>query len=201
MRMNALEKLLMNNALRAFSQWWIEAPLLLMKGGKIDGGEALELGCGRGEGARVILERFGAARVVGVDLDPDQIQRGRRRVEGAGLRGRVELRVGDAARLDLTDARFEGVFVFGALHYVPEWRRALAEVARVLRPGGRFYYVEALRSLLRAPLLRSIFHAPEEGLFTAEEFAQACEAAGLKLLGPPQWVLGFIVGAAERPRG
>ena len=37
------------------------------------------------------------------------------------------------------------MFDFGIIHHVPQWRRALAEVARVLKPGGRFYAEEVLR--------------------------------------------------------
>src|SRR5262245_58970035 len=97
--MNRIETFAVNNRARALLQRTVEAALLLRKGGAMPGGTALEIGCGRGEGARVILSRFGAERVVGVDLDPAQIERARSQA-GAQLSGRAEFRVGDAAGLD-----------------------------------------------------------------------------------------------------
>jgi ubiquinone/menaquinone biosynthesis C-methylase UbiE len=58
----------------------------------------------------------------------------------------VELRLGDAQALDLPDARFDTVVSTLALCSIPDERRAVAEVRRVLRPGGRFLLLEHVRS-------------------------------------------------------
>jgi ubiquinone/menaquinone biosynthesis C-methylase UbiE len=198
MQMNRIETWAVNNPLRAMSQRWLEAPLLRRLGGRLDGGTALELGCGRGLGVPIILDDFGAARMVGLDLDPAQVVRARASLR-PGHRGRVELRVGDAARLDFPDQSFDGVFDFAILHHVPPWREALAEVRRVLRPGGRFYFVEVLRGLLETRLVRTLFVHPEEAHFSAAEFLDACARAGLVPCGAPMHLGSyFFLGAATR---
>ncbi len=73
----------MNNPIRAAVQRHVEASKLLRMGGAMDGGAALELGCGCGVGAELILQRFGAARVDGFDLDPRMVRRARRRMRTA----------------------------------------------------------------------------------------------------------------------
>ncbi len=199
--MNQIETWLMNNPARVLVQERLEAALLVRRGGRLEGGTALEVGCGRGEGLRIILERFGAGRVVGIDVDPAQIERARRRL-GDRWGDRVELRVGDAARLDFPDESFDAVFDFGILHHVPEWREALREARRVLRPYGRFYYEEVLRGFLDTRMVRALLRHPEEGFFSEEEFAAACREAGLELLARPSNLAGlFCLGGVARRTG
>ena len=70
------EFLMMNNPVRAAIQRLVEARRLLKMGGPVPGsGKALEIGCGRGVGAKLILDMFAASNVDGVDLDPRMIAR------------------------------------------------------------------------------------------------------------------------------
>lgn len=83
-------------------------------------------------------------RLTGVDISPAMIAVAERRADELGRD--VELRVGDAQALDLPDARFDTVVSTLALCSIPDDRRAVAEVRRVLRPGGRFLLLEHVRS-------------------------------------------------------
>src|SRR5262249_50752496 len=68
--LNAIEKAMMNNPVRAAVQRWIEAPRLLAMGGALPAGaRALEIGCGRGVGTELVLDAFGAEHVDAFDLD------------------------------------------------------------------------------------------------------------------------------------
>ncbi len=100
----------------------------------------MEIGCGSGYGTRMILDRFDAARVDAVDLDPGMVVKARRRL--ADRPGRVRLEVGDAANLRVVfgaeDGTYDATFNFAIIHHIPDWRSAVAEVARVLKPGGLF---------------------------------------------------------------
>ena len=92
MKLNAAETLLVNNPVRSLVQRLYESRVLFELGGRLDGARVLEIGCGRGVGSRILLERFGAARVYAIDLDPRQVRRAQLRLAGY-VRGRVELAV------------------------------------------------------------------------------------------------------------
>jgi len=175
--LNRLEFALMNNPVRAALQRHVEAPFLLRLGGPLAGGRALELGCGRGVGTGLILDRFGAAQVDAFDLDPRMVARARRRLRSRGAR--VRLFVADAAAIPAPDASYDAAFDFGIVHHVPDWRRALAEVARVLKPGGRLYAEEALAALVDHPLARRLLVHPRADRFDAATFAHGLAEAGL----------------------
>ncbi|MCX4481609.1 class I SAM-dependent methyltransferase [Streptomyces cellulosae] len=97
--MNRIEKAAANSIARRTLQRFYEVPALLrLAGGPLpSGSRAVEIGCGSGYGTRMILDRFGAARVDAVDLDPGMVVKARRRL--ADRPGRVRLEVGDAADL------------------------------------------------------------------------------------------------------
>ena len=165
----------MNNPIRAAVQRHVEASKLLRMGGAVTGGVALELGCGRGVGAELILELFEAAHVDGFDLDPRMVVRARQHLRQHGARAR--LWVGDAAAIAARDGQYDAVFDFGVLHHIPEWRAAIAEVRRVLAPGGRFYAEEVLAPAVRRS--RHFLKHPQTDRFDAAGFEAALSQAGL----------------------
>ena len=177
MILNRLEFVLMNNPIRAALQRHVEGRRFLRMGGPVRGGRALEIGCGRGVGVELILDLFGAAVVDAFDLDPRMVARARRRLDSRGPR--VRLWVGDAAAINAPDATYDAVFDFGIIHHVSNWRDALAEVHRVLRPGGRFYAEEPLAGLLNHPLMHRLFAHPVTDRFDASDFRDAMRASGL----------------------
>jgi len=100
------------------------------------GPAVLDLGCGTGinllEAARVL----GACRrLVGVDLAPGMIDEARRKAQAAGVP--ATFAVGDAEHLELPDASFDLVICNSVYHWFPDRQRAVAEISRVLRPGGQ----------------------------------------------------------------
>jgi ubiquinone/menaquinone biosynthesis C-methylase UbiE len=101
-----------------------------------------ELCCGQGEmlklfGSRV---RFG----VGVDVSLPMLEQARR--AGADRSDYLYVQ-GDATRLPLADASVGSVFMLGGVHHVRDRRALFAEVARVLRPGGRVFFREPRRDI------------------------------------------------------
>ena len=197
MLMNRIETMLVNSAPRRWLQRAVEVPILLRLGGRMAGGTALEIGCGQGAGLELILGRFGADRVVGIDLDETMIALARRRLDG---RDHVDIRVGDAAAIDLPDASVDAVFDFAIVHHVPDWRAAIGEIQRVLRPGGRFYYSEVTKHALDRPSYRLLFDHPVHDRFTASDFVAALEERDLTV-GDRQraFIRGdYTLGVAER---
>src|SRR5262249_49756210 len=151
----------MNNPARRLAQSYV-ASCFERLGGRVDGGQVLEVGCGSGAGMAIILERFKAAHVEGVDLDPKMIDRASRRVRRRHL-ARTTLSVGDLTQLAMADATFDAVFDFGAIHLEHNWKKAVSEVRRVLKPGGKFYFELVTSRFLRVsyPLVTEAFQRVE----------------------------------------
>ncbi len=199
MKLNRIEKALMNNPVRALVQRLYEGPLLEKLGGRTDGLHVLEVGCGRGVGTEIILQRFGAATVYAFDLDPDMVEQARQRLE-AYPRGRWQVSVGDASAIAADDAAFDAVFDFGIIHHIPEWRQAVSEVGRVLRPGGRFFFEEVTRHALQRWSYRTFLDHPEHDRFSGGEFVAEVERHGMRV--GSDWVErffgDFVIGVGKR---
>jgi ubiquinone/menaquinone biosynthesis C-methylase UbiE len=186
MLLNRVEKALMNNPIRAAIQRRFEVPRLLAMGGRMHGGVALEIGCGRGVGTELIVERFGAERVDAFDLDPDMVARARGRLARFG--DRVRASVGDAEHIDASDDTYDAVFDFGIIHHVPTWRNAVAEVHRVLKPGGRFYCEEVLAKFIHHPIWSRVLEHPKHDRFDQATFGRALEEQGFAIVATrPLW--------------
>jgi ubiquinone/menaquinone biosynthesis C-methylase UbiE len=181
MLLNRAEELAMNNPVRAAVQHYGEAPLLCRMGGTAPGARALEIGCGRGVGMEVILDRFAAANVDGFDLDPRMIAKARRRLARRGDRTRVW--VGDATSIAAPDATYDAVFDFAILHHIPAWWDAVAEIHRVLRPGGCLYAEEPLRAFITHPLWAWLLQHPQEDRFDAGQLRTSLVEAGFRVDG------------------
>lgn len=101
------------------------------------GDEVLDVGCGYGAGSVIFARDHQAARIIGIDVTDVRIEAGRQYVAEHGLSDRIDLRLGDATRMDFPDASFDKlVSVECAFHFVTR-RDFLREAGRVLRPGGR----------------------------------------------------------------
>jgi ubiquinone/menaquinone biosynthesis C-methylase UbiE len=179
MLLNRLEFMLMNNPIRATFQRHLETSVFLQMGGSVPGAKALEIGCGRGVGVELILDRFGAASVDAFDLDPRMIGLARHRLRGR--EARVRLWIGDAADIIAPDETYDAVFDFGIIHHVPDWRASLMEVHRVLKPGGTFYAEEPLGELINHPFMHRLCAHPAAHRFAVADFRHALEAEGLSI--------------------
>lgn len=134
MKLNWAERCVVNNFTRAFWQRrqirWLKNVLPLKPGGKI-----LEIGCGRGAGDAIILREFKPAVLHATDLDIGMIRRADKYLS-PGHKQTISLSAADALHLPFRDESLDAVFGFGVLHHIPDWRRSVLEIARVLKPGG-----------------------------------------------------------------
>jgi len=195
MRLNALEFALMNNPVRAALQQRVETPMLIGPPGSLAGKRVLEVGCGRGLGMEILLA-LGAAQVTGFDLDPKMVALAHQRLAKYGERARVF--VGDAEMIDLPTGSFDAVVEYGILHHVPNWTKALKEIARVLKPGGMFYFEDILKGFVSAWPIRVLFDHPQETQFSGQEFRSGLEAAGLQVEKWRQWGEWGVMGQADK---
>ncbi len=118
---------------RIFQQFWNDELLALLPG-RI-AGAVLDAGCGTGILLSDLLAR--CESVYGVDLSPEMLEQARARAPAAR-----ELRVGDLEALPYPDGSFTAVVMRGSLHHAASQPRALAEVSRVLAPGGQLALTE-----------------------------------------------------------
>jgi SAM-dependent methyltransferase len=102
------------------------------------GKKVLEVSCGHGGGASWLTRTLHPAHYTGIDLNRTGVEfcRRRHRVEG------LDFLEGDAQNLMFADHTFDAVINVEASHCYPDFPRFLAEVARVLRPGGHFLYAD-----------------------------------------------------------
>src|SRR5262245_4849714 len=98
-----------------------------------------DLGCGTGQ-VSAALAPF-VAHVVAVDASAPMLQAAKRRLHGLD---NVDLRRGELEALPIDDGRLDAATLMLVLHHVPEPEKALAEVARVVKPGGRLVIVDML---------------------------------------------------------
>jgi SAM-dependent methyltransferase len=99
--------------------------------------DVLEIGCGTGVHARLLAAA--GARLSAVDLTPTAVELTQRRLALASLT--ADVREADAESLPFADASFDVVWSWGVIHHSEHTDRVIAEIARVLRPGGRLAFM------------------------------------------------------------
>ena len=101
--------------------------------------------------------------------------------------------MGDVFRLPYRDGALDGVFGFGVLHHLPDWRGGLREIARVLKPGGFYFLEEFYPQFYQNFLARRIFLHPEHDRFYSHDLRQCLDRVrpfpaalpGAKTVGHP----------------
>lgn len=179
MKLNWAERLAVNNPLRPLQQRlemrWFRSAKLLNQGSRI-----LEIGCGRGAGAGIIIETFRPALFHALDLDVEMVRRTKRRV--LSERGRmIGLSVANVIRLPFRDGTWDAVFGFGVLHHVLHWRDAVGEIARVLKGKGVYFLEELYPSLYQNLITRHILLHPREDRFGSDDLREALRMVNLPL--------------------
>jgi ubiquinone/menaquinone biosynthesis C-methylase UbiE len=197
MKLNSIERAAMNNPVRAAHQHHREAAWFRrLAGGALSGQRVLEVGCGRGVGAEVLLERLGATSVTAFDLDESMVELARERLHDRP----VSLSVGDVCSIEQPAGAIDTVVDFGIIHHVPEWQQGIAEIARVLRSGGLLLFEELPRHVLDTWAFRTFTVHPRENRFAADEFAAELARHGVHGTGRIERRLGgmIFVGAARK---
>lgn len=197
MKLNWAERMAVNNPLRVLQQKaevrWFKHAADIPPSSLI-----LEIGCGRGAGARYILREFQPRLLHASDLDLDMIRKATHYLAAQELQ-EIRLLAGDVLRLPYRAETLHVVFLFGVLHHVDDWRSALAEIARVLKPGGTFCFEELYPSLYQNCLTKHILLHPRENRFHRDDFKTGLIEAGFRMHKFREfWNLGILGVAAKK---
>ena len=132
------ESMVRNLAAQAQAIWPQEEPIFA-RHPPPDGAHVLDVGCGTGEIVARLAARFPRVSLVGVDLEESHLERARARCKELGAR--VRFQRDDALALSFRAAEFDLVVCRHMLQAVPDARRAVEEMVRVVRPGGRLHLI------------------------------------------------------------
>lgn len=161
--------------------------------GPCRGGQILDVGTGTARIPIALALADPRADVLGVDLAESMLALARRNIADAGLADRVRVRHCDAKGLPFAAGMFEGVLSNSIVHHIPDPGPALAEMARVLAPGGTLFVrdlarpatIEEVARLVEAyaggepPPARALFEASLHAALTVEEVRGLIAELGL----------------------
>lgn len=148
------------------------------------GEKILEIGCGNARDL-TLISVYGC-HCVGIDISPGMLDEARHDLAAAGISD-VELEVGSATALRFADATFDKVFASEVIEHIPEYEKCIAEMARVVKPGGsvvittpnRRSWYGFDRYILFEGVLRQQWKHPYDSWKTYVEVAGTLERAGL----------------------
>lgn len=131
----------------------------------------LEIGCGIGLTTNFIASRFATAKITALDYDSDQLK-----IAYKSRRSNaISFVKGDATQLQFEDQSFDLIFQIFAFHHIPDYKSAMKEVYRTLKPNGRFLCLEIPVKSVNI-LNKWITFQPAE--FTKKEFVGNLEKSG-----------------------
>ncbi len=170
----------MNTPVRSAIQIWEAKQMRKMT--DYSGGKVLEVGCGQGEGTKLIQQFFRPKAIQAIDLDQKMIARAKKRRN----KGNVEFQAASVTELPFQDGEFDAVFDFGILHHIPDWENALKEIHRVLRKDGQFiledFSIESFYFPVLGWLMRKTLDHPYKEMYTKKQFFDYCNKIGFEVV-------------------
>jgi microcystin synthetase protein McyJ len=148
------------------------------------GDSVLDVGFGFAEQDLLWAERYGVARITGVNITPMQVERARERVARRGLTDRIDLQVGSATDLRFPDGSFDKVTALESAHHFDTREQFFREAFRVLKPGGRLATADGCASADDGPpnfvkrLALKRWCVPLANVYDSAEYARRLEALG-----------------------
>ncbi|MEN6617831.1 MAG: class I SAM-dependent methyltransferase [Syntrophorhabdus sp.] len=196
MKLNWAERWVVNNPIRVAEQ---HAQLKFLERARplAPGFTGLEIGCGRGVAADIIMRRFAPAAMYATDLDPDMLKKAFTYLP-SNRRAHIRFLAADGFSLPFKDNSMDDVFCFGVLHHIPDWRYALSEVARVLKDKGGFYFEELFPRVYQNIVTKHILAHPETNRFQSEDLKGAMKDTGLSVIWSREMKNLAILGVAVK---
>ncbi|MBI4734504.1 MAG: arsenite methyltransferase [candidate division NC10 bacterium] len=150
--------------------------------GVTPGQVVLDIGSGAGIDCLIAADKVGpTGRVIGLDMTPEMIERGRQNTREAGVTN-VEFRLGDAEKMPVADASVDWVISNCVINLSPDKPAVFREIARVLKPGGRISISDIVAEELPAAIResRDAWTGCLAGAISEAAYVRGLEAAGLR---------------------
>jgi ubiquinone/menaquinone biosynthesis C-methylase UbiE len=187
---------------------WLETRLIIGSG--ISSGLALEIGPGPGYLGLEWLKNTEGTTLQGMDISQDMIEIARRNAAEYGLKDKVKYVKGDARKMPFESDHFDAVFTNGSLHEWSHPEEIINEIARVLKPGGRYCISDMKRDM--SPLIKWLMYAiarPKEirpGLissinasYTVDEIEAMLPKTKLQGYRVAKNIIGIIISGQKPP--
>lgn len=177
---------------------YLDIPTLLRWGKLPRGLSILEVGCGTGKYSRTISKKTHCKNYTAIDVDAQTISRAEsKNAEDS----KIIFQRADVLRLPFNKSSFDVVIILDTLHHVADWRRAIREIKRVLKPKGKFLFRDYSIDTYSMPLLgiitRQIVDRPFDHMFDQIEFTTYLSKSGFHIThqNDSSW---FMLMAAEK---
>ncbi|MEL6159291.1 MAG: methyltransferase domain-containing protein [Cyanobacteria bacterium J06554_11] len=154
----------------------------------------LDVGCGTGELARLLLEQNPHQTIVGIDISELMLVQARQKLRNFE---QVTFEQASASALPISDNTFEVVVSANAFHYFPEPEKALAEMRRVLKPGGEIVILDWCKDFLVCQicdLLLQRLDPAHQQCYTEAELHGLLKTAGFRIAQARRIRFGLIWG-------
>ena len=198
MKSTWLEFILFNNFLWTLVQRRFIVPLWAESVKVSSDSLVLEVGCGRGIGSTIIADEFKPGRIHAFDIDELMVKKARERVS-KDYPCVISVEVGDVRSIAAKDGSYEAVFDFFTLNHTSDWGMGLAEVSRVLKPGGCFAFAELYSGAYEGNLRRNLFKSGAADRFDRPKLMRALAENGLHLMERKHRLWGYgLIGVARK---
>jgi ubiquinone/menaquinone biosynthesis C-methylase UbiE len=181
MKTNKLEFIVMNSRIRAYIQERYELKILLSLTAKKNIQTVLEIGCGNGNGTKLIKKYFSPLNITAIDFDEKMIKIAQKLNKDPN----TSFAVMDASNLDFPDNQFDAIFDFGIIHHIPNWKDCLKELKRVLKPNGELIIEDlSLDSFTKGTgrLWKLLSAHPYDFMYTQKEFTDFLKEIGFNII-------------------
>lgn len=156
----------------------------------------LDVGCGTGKAVAELARKMPDGRIYGIDLSERMVEKAIQRTEQWA---HVQVLPGDAENIPFESDFFSDCFSTLSFHHFVNPRRALQEIARVLKQGGRLYMIDHFQDTLFGQLMEVVvcqhFSPGHVKAYTPQELSRMLETCGFQkvVFEHYRWHLGLII--------
>ena len=158
----------------------------------------LELGCGRGRGTAILFDTFNPWRLDAIDSREDSVKKAADYLY-PDYQDKVFVKQMKFSQIDAADEKYDIVFDFFNLHHTQNWRKAVSEISRVLKPGGYYAFGQVYESQIKDYVTKNLLKRKSKIKFDRQVYVKEMAEHRLRLLEKNHRLWGNgIIGVAKK---